>query len=326
MDVHRVVSGPLPEVAPGDHCQTPYECPFMDRCHRPLPEHHVTTLHHITSNHAAALVAQGYETIRDLPATVALSPIATRQVRSVKAGKPIVERRELRAALATIRSPIAFLDFETINPAVPVWDGCHPYELVAVQMSCHVVDGDEVVHHEFLAEGPGDPRPAMAEAVVRACDGAEAVVAYNAGFERQRIEALAAAVPAQRKALRRVCRRLVDLLPIVRKHVYYPSFNGHFGLKHVLPVLCVGLGYDDLAIADGSTASTLLEALLLDEGSVAIEQRPRLREQLLAYCERDTVAMVKLHERLRVMARRRQTSDAGGDVRAACDGGSQEET
>ena len=37
-----------------------------------------------------------------------------------------------------IAPPVAFLDFETVGLAVPVWHGCHPYDQVPVQFSCHV--------------------------------------------------------------------------------------------------------------------------------------------------------------------------------------------
>ncbi len=63
--------------------------------------------------------------------------------------------------------PAAFLDFETINPPVPVWNGCHPYQHVPVQMSCHVAGArGRTLHHEHLAGGPGDPRPALAGSTV----------------------------------------------------------------------------------------------------------------------------------------------------------------
>jgi predicted RecB family nuclease len=116
----------------------------------------------------------------------------------------------------------------------------------------------------------------------------------------------ATAAPSQRKALHPICRCLVDLLPVVRDHVYHPAFGGHFGLKYVLPALVPGLGYDDLDIAEGGTASTVLEALLLNEDAVPAGERPKTREQLLAYCERDTFALVKLHARLLAMAKRRR--------------------
>ena len=125
-----------------------------------------------------------------------------------------------------------------------------------MQMSCHVRGArGGLVHHEFLAEGPGDPRPAIAEAVVSACEGARTVVAYNASFERGRLVHLAENVPSLRTALLDVADRLVDLLPIVRDHVYHPDFGGSFSLKSVAPALVSGLGYEDLEIGEGSAAS-----------------------------------------------------------------------
>jgi len=95
---------------------------------------------------------------------------------------------------------------------------------------------------------------------------------------------------------------MVDLLPLVRNHVYHPGFAGSFSIKKVLPALVPGLGYDDLAIADGAVASARLQALLLDEASVPPAEREPLRRALLAYCERDTLGMVRLVERLRALA------------------------
>jgi len=94
---------------------------------------------------------------------------------------------------------------------------------------------------------------------------------------------------------------------VVRNHVYDLAFHGSFSLKSVLPALVPGLTYDDLAIADGDTASVLLERMLLGDGQgqgsgqlVLFAAAPSpVRADLLAYCKRDTWAMVKLLERLR---------------------------
>jgi hypothetical protein len=93
----------------------------------------------------------------------------------------------------------------------------------------------------------------------------------------------------------------VDLLPIVRENVYHPKFGGSFGLKSVVPALVPGFGYEDLDIGEGSTAQAALEALLLNEVSIPVGERKKLRRQLREYCERDTMGMVKLYERLRGM-------------------------
>jgi hypothetical protein len=301
-NMRAALEGKLPDIEPGEHCSLPYDCPFVARCHPELPEHHVSTLYRLRPQRRAEFDEAGFETIHDIPDDVCLSDVAARQVRAVKAGELVVEDG-LGEALAAIEYPAAFLDFESINPAVPVWDGCRPYQHVPVQMSCHVhgVRG-RAEHHEHLAAGAGDPREALANAVVRACAGARSVVAYNAGFEAKCLEHLAEAVPRLRKPLRSIRERLVDLLPVVRDHVYHPDFGGGFGLKAVLPALVPELAYDDLDIADGDTASSALEALLLAPESMGAAEREKLREDLLDYCERDTEALVALTEQLRTIA------------------------
>jgi hypothetical protein len=289
------LAGPVPGIAAGEHCTQPHRCPFFARCNPPVPEHHVSRLYRV-GGRAAELVARGIELIQDVPADEILNPVATRQVRSVREHEVVVAPG-LAAALASLRAPVAHLDFETVMPAVPVWNGCHPYQQVAVQMSCHVVDGaGQLEHHEFLAEGPADPRPALAAASVRACGSAKAVVVYHSPMERGQLEQLAVAVPAQAAALRSVIERLVDLLPIVRNHVYHPAFGGSFGLKRVLPALVPELDYSDLAISDGQAAQAALEGLLFDEASLPVAEREALRRDLRAYCGRDTLGLVRIVE------------------------------
>src|SRR2546425_1282949 len=108
----------------------------------------------------------------------------------------MVVEPSLRAVLAKFSSPLAFLDFETVSLAIPRWPGCRPWQLVPVQFSCHAEErGRGLVHHEWIAAGPDDPRPALARALVEACAGPRKVVAYYATFERDCIRHLKAAVP-----------------------------------------------------------------------------------------------------------------------------------
>src|SRR2546421_3484211 len=275
-----MLQGPVPDVPIGPHCTSPYECPFMARCWSTLPPHHVTTLYAMRRR-ALELDEQGYRTIYDLPEDVPLGPIADRQRRAVQEGRMIVEP-PLARALDGFAPPIAFLDFETVGLAVPVWEGCHPYDAVPVQFSCHVQEANgRVSRHEWLAGGPEDPRPALAERLVQACEGARTVVAYNAGFEGRCIEQMAEALPGLAVPLRSIVARLVDLLPVVRNHVYHPDFGGSFGLKSVLPALVPELRYDGLTIADGETASLELERLLFSMHGLEQGAREQLQNALL---------------------------------------------
>ena len=297
-----MLAGPIPEVAIGEHCSTPYECPFKGRCWPTLPPHHVSTLY-AAGRRARLLEEQGYATIHELPDDIPLKAVQDRQRRAVQAGRLIVEP-DLAAALRDLEPPLAFLDFETVGLPIPVWNGCHPYDAVPVQFSCHVEDaGGRLSHHEWLAEGPGDPRSALAERLIRACSSARTIVVYYAAFERDCLQRMADALPALAGPLRSFADRLVDLLPMVRNHIYHPAFGGSFSLKSVLPAMVPELRYDLLPIGDGQTASLELERLMFQEAEMAPEARAQLREDLLRYCQQDTWGLVKLLERLRLLAR-----------------------
>jgi hypothetical protein len=91
-------------------------------------------------------------------------------------------------------------------------------------------------------------------------------------------------------------------LPIVRDHVYHPEFVGSFSFKAVLPALVPRFGHDDLEIQGGESASALAEALLYHGETLDPAKGAALRSKLLVYCEPDTLAMVKLWERLGTLA------------------------
>ncbi len=298
----RALAGPLPQVSVGGHCFEPHECPFMSRCFPPLPRHHVVTLYR-KRERAPELEARGYVTVHDLPDDFELDPIADRQRRAVKAGTLIVEPG-LREALAGLEPPLAFLDFETVGPAIPVWDGCRPWEQVPVQFSCHVEDGrGGHAHFEWLADDAADPREAIAGRLIEACRDARTVLAFYARFETDCLQRMVPVLPKRlAEGINALLPRIVDLQPLVRDYVYHPDFGGSFGLKAVVPALVPELGYDDLEIGGGAQATHALSRLLFAPQGLATDEVERLREGLRRYCALDTWAMVRLLERLRELA------------------------
>lgn len=298
----HVLAGPLPDVAIGAHCNSPYECPFRSRCWAHLPPHHVTTLYY-AGKKAWDLQAQGIHNVADVPLALCPNDVARRQCRAVHDGAMIVEPT-LRPTLDALLGPLAFLDFETVAPAVPVWDGCRPFDAVPVQFSCHHQDGHGVfAHDEWLADGPGDPRAVLAEKLIESCSGARTVLAYNASFERSCLQRMASALDgALAHGLGDIESRLEDMLPLVRDHLYHPDFRGSFSLKRVLPLLVPELTYENLAVAEGGAASVELERMLLRGESMELSEKQRMRSSLLEYCKLDTWATVRLLERLRELA------------------------
>jgi hypothetical protein len=298
-ELHRMLRGELPQVPVGEQCDKPEECPFYARCHAPLPDHHVSELYY-ARRHAAKFVSQGKTLVSDLDEADAPNEPAKRQVRAVKTGRMVVEPG-LETALDNLPRPIAFLDFETVQLAVPRWPGCRPQDMVAVQFSVHREGFADDTPREFLAERSNDPRAPMIEPLIEACAGARTVLVYFEQFEKARLEELAEWFPARRQDLLGIKDRVVDLLPIVRDHVYHPDFRGSFSLKTVLPALVPDLSYADLKIQRGDVASSEIYRLLFDESLSAGAARA-LRADLLAYCRRDTEAMVRLLDVLRNLA------------------------
>jgi hypothetical protein len=305
----RVLQIPAPpEVAIGPHCDEPFECPFKARCWPVLPPHHFTTLARLSAKKRTQLESLGVVTIDQIPETFELTDNQERQRRAVVTGKPVIDPA-LGVALKSYEGErVAFLDFETVRPAIPIWNGTGPYAQVPAQFSAHVTQGRsgagarELMHYEWIATTPDDPRPRIAEKVVEACKGADVVVAFNATFERACLEMLAGAVPALAAELEQIKFRIKDLADPVRRHFYHPDFRGSYSLKVVAPTLIPELSYDELEVADGTTASNRLLSLMLNEPPVDEEIRQRITRDLLAYCERDTWVMVKVLEKLREFA------------------------
>jgi hypothetical protein len=290
-----------PPVPVGTHCwMIDRDCPFWNRCF-PTDEHHVWTLYRYQKQQKWALVQKGVYRILDLPDTTKLSPIQRRQRDALRTGQMVVESG-LRAALSAFDGRLGFLDFETIGRAIPVWPDVGPWRQVVVQFSYHEeVPGPPGTyrHAAYLAEGPGDPREELALRLLEATAHAERIVMYSS-FERTMIKDLAGWLPHLAADLVALQGKLVDLLPVMQNHVYHPRFKGSFGIKHVLNPMVPDLTYDDLAIVDGLVASVEIARLLFVAHKV--RDRDQLRRDLLAYCERDTWAMVRLLESLRQAA------------------------
>ena len=302
----EMLAGPEPEVAIGDHCTTPYECPFVDRCWNGVPKHHVGTLmnlHHTKKKHFRA---NGIVTIHDIPADFQLTDRQEVQRASVLRGEMTVDHAALCEALAAYDvDRIAYLDFETVGEAVPVWDGCRPYDQIPVQMSCHVEGRDgTLTHHAWIASGPEDPRPACAQAVVDACAGADIVVVWHASMEKGCLERLAIGAPALKGKLDDVIARLTDLEVTYRASLYHPDFLGSYSLKPVVnTLLSPEDSYGNLPVNEGMLASVRLHKLMFEPEKIPAAEREQWRQDLLTYCGHDTVVMVKLVKFLRDLAR-----------------------
>jgi hypothetical protein len=111
---------------------------------------------------------------------------------------------------------------------------------------------------------------------------------YHQQFESQRLSELASWLPGFAGRIKKIQRRLWDLPPVIRDHVYHPAFGGSFSLKAVLPAM---------AVANGQAAGLAWDSLVRE--TLDQVDRQRIEQALRAYCRQDTLALVRILERLR---------------------------
>ena len=286
-----------PDLPPGRHCTDPVTCEFFDRCNSPLPDDHIGYLPRLHASAEEELEEMGVESIRDVPDDFELTEIQRRAATCVQTGEPWYSP-DLGKELRSLKYPLYFMDFETVTPAIPRFPGMRPYDQLPFQWSVHVLmkPGTELEHYEFLATDRADPRREFITSLCSALGKSGSIVVYSA-FESQRLSELAAWLPEFSGRIEKIQRRLWDLLPVVRNHVYHPKFGGSYSIKNVLPALVPGMTYEGMEVADGTDAGLAWESLI--RGGLDQVERDRLRKALLDYCGQDTLAMVRLVEKLR---------------------------
>ena len=287
--------GDAPNVQPGPQCLQPYECPYLAHCTRNWPRvpDPVEWIPRLGALKAMGLHAAGIHRMADLP-TNGLNAKQLQVVTCHSDDRAWVDGG-LKASLTAFETPMRFLDFETFSSPVPRLIGSRPSEAVPVQWSCHTLHEDgRLTHEEFLADELTDPREHFVTSLLEALGNAGSICVYSS-YEKSVLTKLARDLSHREGDLRLILKRLVDLLTIVRNHVYLPGFQGSYSIKNVLPALVPGFGYKHLQVHDGQMAVEAFGRMLTDSD---LGKRQTIRDALLAYCAQDTLAMVKLIDKM----------------------------
>ena len=192
--------------------------------------------------------------------------------------------------------------FETVNRAIPRFPGMRPYDQLPFQWSVHVQRAPEakLEHFEFLATDSSDPRREFISSLCAALGETGNILVYSS-FESQRLSELASWFPEFADRIGAIQARLFDLLPVVREQTYHPAYAGSYSIKSVLPALVPDMTYDGMEVANGRDAGLAWDALV--RGTLTCDERERVEKGLRAYCGQDTLAMVKLVERLSLVSK-----------------------
>jgi hypothetical protein len=214
----RILAMPKPPDLPtGPHCINPVVCEFFNHCNPPKPNDYVGYLPRLHASAMEELDELGVESIHDIPADFEFTEFQRRVCTAMQTGQPWFGG-ELKNEFGSLKYPLYFMDFETVNPAIPRFPGMHPYDHLPFQWSVHVQrkPAEPLEHFEFLAMDSGDPRNAFISSLCGALGESGSIIVYNQQFESGRLWELAGWVSKYTECIRAIQRRLWDLLPVVR--------------------------------------------------------------------------------------------------------------
>lgn len=293
-------SVPVPSLV--DYCmENKLSCRFIKLHFPDLPDYTVFDIAYLKHDKRRELLMRDIVDIRDVPEDFKLSDKQQIQIAAAKSGEILIDREKIAQEIDSWEYPLHFLDYETFAYAVPQFDGVKPFQQMCFQYSLHTQErpGSEIKHSYFLSHGNDDPPRAMAARLQQDLSGGIGTVfVWYEGFEKTRNSEMAAMFPEFSAFFEEVNAHTYDLMKIFADSLYvHPEFKGKTSIKKVLPVLVPELSYSDLGIGDGMTASiSWYRAATWDTMDEAA--REKIFSDLEKYCELDTLAMVRIFERL----------------------------
>ncbi len=286
----------------GMHCMTPYECPFFAHCTKHLPEKNVFKLRRMRNSSKFKFYKQGIYTYEDLVHEKMDKKVKQQIEFELEHKEPEIDKTAIQEFLNTLSYPLYFLDFETYQQSIPLYDDVKPYMQIPFQYSLHYIEkeDDSLKHKEFLAPVGEDPRRKLAEQLVKDIPMNVCTLAYNMNFEKSVIKSLASLFPDLSEHLMNIYENIKDLMvPFYNRSYYVEEMEGSYSIKYVLPALFQddpSLNYHNLnLIHNGEEAMTAYQNM----ENLSLEGQEKLRESLLKYCALDTYAMVKIWGKLK---------------------------
>jgi|SRR5271157_468622 len=271
-------------------------CAIFGECLGKDTENHIFEIPRLSQPKFVTLKELGVSHIEDIPDNFPLTENQMR-VRNCVQKQEIFVSDELKRELESIKWPSYYLDFETVMTALPLYPDIAPYTQLPTQYSIHKCSapGQVIIQSEYLSDPSRDSRRELAEQLVEDLGQEGSIITYS-NFERTILNALSRTYTDLSTELGSDIDRIVDIGGIIAKHYYHPSFHGSTSVKTTLPVCVPELSYDDLEIGDGDSAVATFAYLA--RGKIQGAQADSAKHNLLEYCKRDTLAMVKLHQYL----------------------------
>ena len=176
----------------GDKCK---DCPVKPDCWKDIlaEKNNIFTLHRLGKK-AYGWHEQGIIKNTEIPSDYSLNDKQKIQIEAEKTGEVYIDKVEVGQFLEQLKYPLYALDFESINPVLPI-NNSHPYEQIPFQFSLHIVDALDAdpTHHSWIwdnreddddDEDNDDPRREMLIQLQPLLKDTGSIIAYHASFEK----------------------------------------------------------------------------------------------------------------------------------------------
>ena len=292
-----------PDIDIGKHCNSPYECDAKNYCwkvQRQIPDYSIFNIFNLGSKKQIELYNRGIINVDDVPHDFDMTSIQAQAVENYKSKITYIDIENIKSFLQNLTYPIYHLDFETYQQAIPLYKGLKPFEQIPFQYSLHIEYEDgRLEHKEYLAQDSVDSRYELAKKLCEDIPIDVTVLAYNMSFEKGVIKRLSSLFEELSIHLLAINDNMQDLMiPFQKKWYVTPSMQGSYSIKYVLPALVPEFekAYKELdGVQNGSQAMNAFASM----SKLNDVEKQKLRNSLLEYCKLDTLAMVKILERLR---------------------------
>ena len=218
-------------------------------------------------------------------------------LKAAKSGSPLIDESVIESFYEKVRYPVYFLDYETYSSAIPIVEGVKPHAHIPFQFSIHIKHAEnnpELQHFEYLADKAALPSE-MIETMERIIESDGTIVSWHKSFENKQNKEMGILYPDKDGFLKHVIERTIDLEDIFKGGYVDIAFGGSTSIKKVLPVIVPDLTYDNMAVANGTDAmEAFTRTLEMPDGA----DRKKLRHDMLEYCKLDTLAMVRIFEKM----------------------------
>ncbi len=271
-----------PKIEVGPQCHHPYPCDFYGHCHKKLPKNGIHQLH-INEEDKWRIYDSGIKSLEEIKDIEAFQITEkTKDILRALVNKKVYCMQENRERLKNIqKSETIFVKVFGFRPAIPIYDGCMPYDYIPFAIGWKKNESEEF---HFFEPGQ-NPMEAYKNILRRITSGSKHIITDYAG----RIEQSSTDFSRQ---------QIFGLIDMITNMEYYEAAIGDHLLSHQIYKNLIGLRYK----TEGKYYSeTLLEEAYKYEHSTLSKSEPFFLETK-ALCEFHLNALQYLfgHMRLKI--------------------------